>query len=55
MLAVVHAKSGTFEITQVGCTATTMGADVIEIPNTPVRAMSTVLAGTLPPTSSPCP
>ena len=41
-LAIVQVKSGTFDITQVGCTPTKVGAGqtFIEIPNTPVRAVS---------------
>ena len=41
-IAVVQVKSGTFEITQVGCNATTVGPGqtYIEIPNTPIRAVS---------------
>lgn len=41
-LAIVQVKSGTFEITQVGCTATNVGPGqtYIEIPNTPIRAVS---------------
>ena len=41
-LAIVQVKSGTFDITQVGCTPTKVGPGqtFIEIPNTPVRAVS---------------
>jgi len=41
-LAIVQVKSGTFEIQQVGCSPTLVGPGqtYIEIPNTPVRAMS---------------
>ena len=41
-LTIVQVKSGTFEITQVGCTATTVGPGqtYIEIPNTPIKAVS---------------
>ena len=41
-LAIVQVKAGTFEITQVGCTPTIVGPGqtFIEIPNTPVRAVS---------------
>lgn len=41
-LAIVQVKSGTFDITQVGCTPTKVGPGqtYIEIPNTPVRAVS---------------
>lgn len=41
-LAIVQVKSGTFEITQVGCSPTMVGPGqtFIEIPNTPVRAVS---------------
>ena len=41
-LTVVQVKSGTFEITQVGCTPTIVGPGqtFIEIPNTPIRAVS---------------
>jgi quercetin dioxygenase-like cupin family protein len=40
--AIVQVKSGTFDITQVGCTPTKVGPGqtYIEIPNTPVRAVS---------------
>jgi hypothetical protein len=40
--AIVQVKSGTFDITQVGCTPTKVGPGqtFIEIPNTPVRAVS---------------
>ena len=40
--AIVQVKSGTFEFTQNGCTATNVGPGqtYIEIPNTPVRAVS---------------
>jgi hypothetical protein len=40
--AIVQVKAGTFDITQVGCTATKVGPGqtFIEIPNTPVRAVS---------------
>jgi hypothetical protein len=41
-LAIVQVKAGTFDITQVGCTPTKVGPGqtFIEIPNTPVRAVS---------------
>jgi len=41
-LTVVQVKSGTFEITQVGCTPTIVGPGqtFIEVPNTPIRAVS---------------
>jgi hypothetical protein len=41
-LAIVQVKSGTFEITQVGCTPTIVGPGqtYIEIPNMRVRALS---------------
>ena len=41
-LAIVQVKSGTFDITQVGCTPTKVGPGQTfsEIPNTPVRAVS---------------
>jgi len=41
-LAIVQVKSGMFDITQVGCTPTRVGPGqtFIEIPNTPVRAVS---------------
>ncbi len=40
--AIVQVKSGSFQITQVGCTPVTVGAGqtYIEIPNTPIRAVS---------------
>jgi hypothetical protein len=40
--AIVQVKAGTFDITQVGCTPTKVGPGqtFIEIPNTPVRAVS---------------
>jgi len=40
--AIVQVKSGTFEITQNGCAATNVGPGqtYIEIPNTPIRAVS---------------
>src|SRR5262245_18744733 len=41
-LAIVQVKSGTFDITQVGCTPTKVGPGqtFIEFPNSPVRAVS---------------